>query len=338
MVVVGGGISAAACVNSLLKSSPALNVRVLDKAKRPGGRLGARTLDLPTGSHEVDIGAAYLTASEPEFVSQVKDWCERDLLRPWVNTLSVFDNNGAGPSVTGPMRYAANQGLRSLATDLFAKVSDDVVYRPEVSVSELAEVIGPNTQAVVLACPVPQAMRILTDSLSQSEREDLARFESSPAITAWGWFAERSWPDFNAAFINDHPMLTLIADDGARRGDGAPVLVAHSTSSYALANPVAEGTSAELLAQAMKVLNVEAALVGSAAHRWGLAQPIRSDDRQFWFSPASQSVEEGVSASASQRDFLVGICGDEWGGPSKVETAWLSGHRLGRFIAETLNS
>ena len=33
---------------------------------------------------------------------------------------------------------------------------------------------------------------------------------------------------------------------------------------------------------------------------------------------------------------LVGVCGDGWGPSPKVETAWLSGTRLGRALAQRL--
>ena len=45
-------------------------------------------------------------------------------------------------------------------------------------------------------------------------------------------FAVREW-ELAAAFVNDHPVLSKVFDDGDRRGDHAPVLVAHSTAEFA---------------------------------------------------------------------------------------------------------
>ena len=50
------------------------------------------------------------------------------------------------------------------------------------------------------------------------------------ALTAT--FETRTW-DLDGAFVSDDTILGWIADDGSRRGDGAPVLVAHSTSEVA---------------------------------------------------------------------------------------------------------
>jgi renalase len=329
VTIVGGGISAAACANSIAKTNRELKVKVIDKATRPGGRLGSRTLELASGHHEVDIGAAYLTAHDPKFVLQVRDWCDRGLLRQWVDTLEVFEGDKRQLSTTGPMRYAANNGLRSLAIDSFAGAPETVTYEPHQEITQLSDALGPKTRVVVFACPVPQALRVLAPDLSAENLADLQRFSSKPVITAWGWFAQRTWPNFNAAFVNNHPDLTLIADDGARRGDGAPVLVAHSTNEYALQHQKVDGTASELIKSAMRLLNIEEPLVGASAHRWGLALPTLSDERPFWFSDSLRV--QGNSP------VITAICGDEWGGPPRIETAWLSGHRLGQFIAESLS-
>lgn len=329
VTIVGGGISAAACANSIAATNSELRVKVIDKATRPGGRLGSRTLDLANGPHEVDIGAAYLTARDPKFVKQVKDWCERGLLREWVDTLEVFAGSELQPSTTGPMRYAASNGLRSLAIDLFDRAPKTITYEPHQEVTKLNDALGPNTRAVVFACPVPQAFRVLTPDLSAENRADLQRFASQPVITAWGWFTKRTWNDFNAAFVNDHAELALIADDGARRGDDAPVLVVHSTNEYAAQHPKVDGTASELVKSAMRLLNVDEPFIAAGAHRWGLAVPTFSDERPFWFS--EDLAKQGNSP------VITAICGDEWGGPPKIETAWLSGHRLGQFIAESLS-
>lgn len=349
VVIVGGGISAAACANSLANTNSKLQIRVLDKASRPGGRLGARTLRLLSGPHEVDIGAAYLTASQPDFVKQVAQWCDRGLLRPWTNTLGVYTDGRPQEPTTGPMRFAARDGLRSLARDSLERAIGQVSYHPNIDVTEVDRATSPATKAVIFACPVPQALRVMAKALSHDQTDDLARFSSQPVITAWGWFDKRDWPDFNAAFINDDPTLSLIADDGSRRGDNAAVLVAHSTNAYAQAHPAIETSALELMTEVMNLLNIDEPLVGSGAHRWGLAKPTISDPRPFW-SNASKTAASAPAAVAglaagtnktakprSGTDLILGICGDEWGGPSKVETAWLSGHRLGRFVAESLS-
>jgi predicted NAD/FAD-dependent oxidoreductase len=326
VAVVGGGISAASFVSRINTLKPELKILVLDKAMRPGGRLGARTLDLAAGVHEVDIGAAYLTASTEEFRTQVAQWLRHGLLREWTESLWVFDGAKRSESAKGPMRYAAKDGLRSLVADYFSKFAADapgkIEYRPQMAIKSLDELEGFGTQVIVFACPVQQALRVIDTAqpprISRQQRAQLEQFKSKPVITAWASFAEVSWPDFRAAFVNQNTTLSLIADDGSRRGDGAPVLVVHSSHEFAEEHQIAEGTSLELIGEALKLLEVRAEPIIIGQHRWGLAQPSTTSDSPFWFD-----------------DHRLAICGDEWGGPSKVETAWLSGSRLADFIAQS---
>jgi len=53
--------------------------------------------------------------------------------------------------------------------------------------------------------------------------------------------------------------------------------------------------------------------------RWSLARPRTMNADPFFF------------------DGRIGMCGDGWGSVSRIETAWMSGDRLGRHIAASLN-
>ena len=146
-------------------------------------------------------------------------------------------------------------------------------------------------------------------------------FEPVLALTAA--YAARAWdPDgsFDGGFVNGDDVLAWIADDGRRRGDGAAVLVAHSTSAFAtprLADPAAaEGA---LLAALTRLLDVRGEPDETHVQRWTLAKPTGQREAEFQLS------EE-----------LVGVCGDGWGAASKVEGAWLSGVRLGDALVSRL--
>ncbi|MCM4076390.1 hypothetical protein LXN57_02295 [Actinoplanes sp. TRM88002] len=100
--------------------------------------------------------------------------------------------------------------------------------------------------------------------------------------------------------------------DGDRRGDGAPVLVAHSTAELAarhLDNPESAGP---VLAAAVREVLALSAEPEVHVHRWTYAQPERID---------------GPYAV----DGRVWLCGDAFGRP-RVETAWLSGHAVARAL------
>src|SRR6478735_1495500 len=144
VVVVGAGLSGVACARELRAAG--LDTRVLDRGRVPGGRMAARTL----WGRRVDLGASYLTVSDPGFAAVVDDWAERGLAREWTDTFTAL-GAGAPDSKTGPVRWGAPLGLRSLVDDL-------AVERREVRA--LAEV---DADAVVLAMPNPQARRLVGD-------------------------------------------------------------------------------------------------------------------------------------------------------------------------------
>ena len=257
----------------------------------------------------VDLGAAYFTVKEPAFAAVVDGWVASGLVRPWTDTFDVFSGEGHRRS-SGPMRYAAPDGLRALV-----RASLPAEVRVGTEVTSLAEM---GHDATVLAMPDPQAARLAGDAA------DWVDYEPVIAVAA-GW-SRRSWSVVDAAFVNDDPDLTLIADDGSRRGDGAAVLVAHTTAPRArghLASP--DDAVAPTLAALRRILDVDALPEWSHAHRWTFAKPADTHgDEPF-----------GLTTFAGRP---LGLCGDSWcpSGAPRIESAWLSGHRLGAALADHL--
>ena len=268
-----------------------------------------------TAGRPVDTGASYFTVSDAAFDAVVRDWRRRGLAREWTQTFSVAADGDLTPK-SGPMRWGAAGGLRSLVEDLADGL--DVVERTVEAVGPGARVDGVAASAVVLAMPDPQARRLLDPSL-EAERAALDDpFAPTLALTArWSL---RCWPDVDGVFVSDHPILTWIADDGRRRGDGAPVLVAHSTPDFAADHLDAPGEAAGPLSAAVRdVLGIEVEPVSTRVHRWTFAKPTGQREQPFFLS-----------------DELVGLCGDAWSTKPRVESAYLSGVALGRALADRL--
>jgi predicted NAD/FAD-dependent oxidoreductase len=208
------------------------------------------------------------------------------------------------------MRWAAPGGLRSLAEDLAAEL--DVTLRQEVtSVGPGPVVDGTTADAVVVAMPGPQALRVLAPELGALQAV-AGRQVWSPMLAAVLGYRERRWRDFHAAFVNGQPVLEKVFDDGDRRGDRAPFLVAHSTAAFArrnLENPAA--AAAEMEAAVRQLLALPAA-DSVHVHRWTFAQPEPGD--------GGFAAESGVY-----------LAGDAFGRP-RVQTAWQSGRAVARAI------
>jgi renalase len=311
VVVVGGGIAGVACARTLADGG--VDVVVHDRGRRIGGRMARVTRD----GRAVDVGASYLTARGDRFAAVVDDWRRRGLARPWTDTFHLVDADGLTGTTTGPMRWAAPGGLRSLVEDLATGLA---VRHP----SEVADV-GPGTAvdgrpaaAVVLAMPDPQAVDLLAEELVQ-ERAALDR-GWEPALALVAAWEQRRWPDLDGAFVQDSPVLTWLADDGRRRGDGAPVLVAHSTP-VAAAHWLDEPGAAliPMLTELRSLLRIDREPRWAEVRRWSLATPGSPRDDPYLLT-----------------DNLVGACGDGWGSRPRVEGAYASGRALGEELVRRL--
>ncbi len=315
VVVVGAGISGIACARRLVDAG--LTVRVLDRGRRLGGRMAARTLrDLPGGSHPVDLGAPYCTVSDDRFRAVVDGWLQRGLAREWTDTFSTAGPDGLRATKSGPMRYAGTAGMRALVEDLAAGL--DVVSERTVAPLGIDRLVdGEESRAVVLAMPGPQAARLLADY--HADLAAVADQPYDPTIALLARFPERTWPEFDAAFVSEVAEVRWIADDGRSRGDGAPVLVAHATPEFArrhLDDP--DAAAAPMLRALRTVLGARGEPLEVRTQRWTFAQPASGRDTTF-------TIDRGLA-----------LCGDGWASRSRVEAAWLSGDDLGEALAARL--
>lgn len=310
VIVVGGGISGVAAARTLVAAGRA--VVVLDRGRAIGGRMASRRTD----GRVVDTGASYFTVSEPAFDEVVQDWRARGLARPWTDTFSLAGEGSLVPK-PGPMRWAAGAGLRSLVEDLAAGL--ELRQTTVETVEPGPKVDGEVAEAVLLAMPDPQARRLLQPELTAELAALDDPFEPVLALTA-RW-TEAAWPAFDGAFVSGNPILSWIADDGRRRDDFAPVLVAHSTPAYAARHLGAPEQAGPEMERAVRdVLGIATAAESSSVHRWSFARPGGRRQQTYWLG-----------------DQRIGFCGDAWSDKPRVEAAYLSGVALGRAVAEQLH-
>jgi predicted NAD/FAD-dependent oxidoreductase len=309
VVVVGAGLAGLACAVEL--AAAGVPVRVLERAGSVGGRMASGTIE----GRPVDIGAAYFTVRDAEFAEVVARWRTAGLARPWTSELAVLGDGSRGRS-PGPVRWAAPHGLRSLVAELAAGLTLELQHEVR-HVGPGPVVDGAGADVVVLAMPDPQALR-LVEPASPAVAELTGR-DWRPVITVVAGWRSREWPEMNAAFVNDHPVLSLIADDGDRRGDGAPVLVAHTTADVARAHDAQpRGAVEPVLGAIRELLDLHTQPAWTHAHRWRYAAPTADRDRPFHLG------DDGIA-----------LAGDGWGS-ARVETAWRSGTLLGRAVAARL--
>ncbi len=295
MTIVGAGMAGAACAIAL--QAAGRPVQVFDRGRAVGGRMASPELH----GRRVDIGAGYFTLRDNAFAALADEWAAAGLAREWTDTFGVLTPGGSLEQKPGPMRWATPGGLRSLVR----AVLGDIQVRHPVTLAALPP------GEVVLAMPDPQAARLITVP---------AAVDYDPVIAVVCGFADRDWTFADAVFVNDHPDVEFVVDDGARRGDGAPVLVAHTTAALArchLGDPV--GAAAPVVAALRDLLGIAAPL-WTHQHRWTFAKPAGRHDATFGLVEA-----EGRN---------VWLTGDQWcgDGTPRVESAWRSGTDLAAAI------
>jgi renalase len=267
----------------------------------------------PWDGHIVDIGASYFTVSDAEFQVVVDGWQTRDLVRPWTDTFHVADPGGVQGVRTGPMRYAATRGLRSLVQDLAQPLTD---VRSEITVAQVTtdggevRVDDVSTDAVALCMPLPQAQQLWPVPSDHIVWE--------PVIVVTAVFEERVWSEIDGVFVNDDPILTWIADDGRRRGDEAAVLVAHTNPVFAALHLDDPKSVLPAVIEALtRILHLKDRPTFVDVHRWTYAKPSAAHPDPFWRAD----------------DVPVGVAGDAWADGPKVEAAWCSGTALGQSLS-----
>ncbi|MGX7679531.1 NAD(P)/FAD-dependent oxidoreductase [Jatrophihabitans sp. DSM 45814] len=346
VLVVGAGIAGAACARFLAERG--IGVCLLERASSPGGRMASPL----TRGRRVDIGASYFTVSDDGFASVVRRWQSSGLVREWTASFDVdppreSERAVAAPLEPGPVRWAATHGLQSLVKDLIQQTDNLEVrlsgYVDSVDWRESTfTCAGLMSRNVVLAMPDPQARQLLSQSSAlQSERARLdIAFESTIAVSL-GW-AKRQWGFSDGVFVNESSDISFVADDGARRGDAAPVLVVHTTAALA---QKCQHDPREAIKPVLATLRERFGIVDppdwAATHRWSVAKPSRAHPEPFgWFpivadGDGGRRADDGGPPDGRGNGAILGVAGDAWcpQGAPRVESAWLSGTALGEHLA-----
>ncbi|CCQ16079.1 putative uncharacterized protein [Rhodococcus sp. AW25M09] len=301
VTIVGAGIAGAACARVFHEAN--VPFRIVDRGRAPGGRMSSPELH----GRRVDLGAGYFTVRDQDFTTVVADWESKGLARQWANTFGILKPETAPCTTTGPVRWATPNGLRSLVRNML----DGFEIEDSTELTELPD------GHVVVAMPDPQATRL-------TSVPDAVDYDAVIAVACG--FDGLDIPFRDAAFVNDHPDIDFVVDDGARRGDGAPVLVVHTTSERArqhLDDP--DGAIAPVLDALRELSVITTQPAWTHAHRWTFAKPAAQHDSNF---------------ALDERDGrFVGLAGDQWcdAGVPRVESAWRSGTDLGTALVQRLS-
>lgn len=311
MVVIGAGMAGLTAAGRIAGAGH--DVVVLDKGRRPGGRLATKHL---VGGALADHGAQFFTARSKVFRSQVECWLEEGAVHEWCRGFAAPD---------GHPRYAARRGMRRLGAHIAAgldvrtsiKVAAVVPRGARWSVRWPEGPHGPagriDADIVVLTAPVPQSADLLAGHVTVP---DLAYTPTLSLVVALG--TAPAIPAPGGIQLEDDPTWSWIGDNVAKRVSPVAAATFHTRPDVAAArwDEATEVLTTELLRATTPWLG-GAEILDVALHRWRYATPATVHPDPCWASPDGRIV----------------MAGDAFGSP-RVEGAFLSGLAAAALVTE----
>lgn len=313
VAIIGAGISGLMCSRTLAHHG--WQVTVIDKGRRPGGRMSTRRSDAGLFDH----GCQYLTASDTRFCRAVEEWHKAAVVKVWTGRVVELDAaNAIVTEIPSSLpRYVGASGMNGVCNHLAA----DLAVQSNVEIQELkrtnaawllVDIHGKTTgpfDAVVVATPPIQAAALLREA---PQLADIARSVSmSPCWTVMAAFADTIQFPADAAVVRDS-ALSWIARSSKCQQDRIPdcwVLQASTEWSQQHLEDAKQAVEEQMLAAFFDVTGcskAEAFLVTS--HRWRYANCAR---------PLN-------TGCLIDQHLKLATCGD-WCLGDSVEAAFLSG-------------
>ena len=321
IAVIGAGLSGLTCAHAL--ADEGLDVKVIEKARGPGGRMSTRRAD----NWRFDHGAQYFTVRDPRFSQRVDSWRQLGLVERWAARIAVLDHGSIDVKGDSTERFVGAPGMNAVCRHLAAGL--DVVCQTEVGAIERGEAGWSLTDAggaeigrydtVVVSAPAPQSACLL-EGVAPTIAAAASAVEMAPCWAVMVGFARPLETGFDGAFVVDSP-LSWVARNSSKPGRPCgESWILHASPDWSQRHLEIERESAAgLLFDAFnRALGGPVdAPIHLAAHRWRFALP----------------TEPLAEACLVDSELRVVACGDWCGGP-RVEGAYLSGLEAARRIAE----
>lgn len=294
-------------------------VTVLEKSRAAGGRAATRR----HGDVHFDHGAQYFTHRDPRLAPFMTQWEREGVIAPWHARVVAVTDGVATPVSDATTRWVAVPGMRALGAHLAHGV--DVRYDTTVRglardgrswqcLDEKSETHGPFEQ-VLVAVPAPQAHALLAPH-APSFAHPLAAVRMQPCIALMVELRARPSVPWDAAFVNQHPVLSWVARNASKPGRSADheCWVVHATAAWSSAHLEQDPSSLvpPLLDAFAELLGAPIDATHATAHRWRYAIPEAGSGAEAWFDAT----------------LGLGVAGD-WCVGGRVEGALASGMQLG---------
>jgi predicted NAD/FAD-dependent oxidoreductase len=291
-------------------------VVVLDKGRRPGGRLATRRVD----GLAFDHGAQYFTATDASFRRHVAGWLEEGVVAEWTGRIGTLEGGRVRPGSGRTTRFVGMPGMSSLPGHLARGLEIHQGVRVTSATSRAgAWVLTADDGAVfdpfdlvLVTVPGPQAVPLLAKTPALAGAAGRGRLRPCWAVLVA--FDRPLEAPLDGAFVEGSP-LSWVARDSAKPGrpKGEP-WVLHAGPGWSEAHlemepqevvPLLLAAFAEALGRDLPPPTFR------HGHRWRYALPDPPLDVPCLFDPEAR----------------LGAGGDWCGGP-KVQGAFRSGDAL----------
>lgn len=325
VLIVGAGMAGLSAAEVFLAKG--WRVRVLDKARKAGGRCATRRTQPAADAAWFDTGAQYFTARDPRFCAWLEPWLKHHRVDQWHAHLGRGAPQVAVTVDDAQVRYAGVGGmnawlsawaqqLQAQGMELFCQTKvtriDDAGAEPQVSCEDGRVWQAPH---LVVTAPAEQT-RVMLPSLG-----DLARWPRLGPCLAMTVLARPPWA-WDGLFA-PHPDVAWMASNSTKPGavdTTDPLWTVHAGPS------LSERACAD---QVMAVAELEAIVADL------MAGPITTQHVHLWrYATASRQVV-GNGFLRSPQSGRVYAAGD-WLHGGRVEGAWLSGHRAAQACSAAL--
>jgi renalase len=331
VIVLGAGVAGLQCARRL--SGAGADVRVLDRADKPGGRCATRFFD----GQPADYGPLFVHGDDAGFLAAVEAVPGRK--RPgWPVRVS---GRGAPcqPDAFAPFetRVAFEEGVNSFPRSL-ADGLDVQLNAQAASLSAETDGISVmltsgerlKSRDLVLAMALEQTVRLVRtigqEESTKSALGMLDMFASLPCLTlVTGYSADVPRPEWDICYPEDEPALLLMSNESSKRpGAAALILVYQASARWSLEQleRPAEEWGKEVMEIASRRLGSWAGTpLWTHAHRWRYSRLDRANE-------LTGPLQLKVGPSR------IGIAGDLFSPGGGIQAAWISGDRLGARLSE----
>ena len=316
VLIIGAGISGLICATELQNSG--LQVVLLDKGRRAGGRLSTRDMQ----GARVDHGAQFFTVRDPRFQNYVDQWINSGVIREWFQHAD-WDTNAAGYP-----RYCGVTGMNSIAKHLARTLdvhqSEEVVKLSRRGDCWVANSKNDNKYAakkLIITAPLPQALALMETSNLNWAGDWLPRLKRvryDKGLAALVLLDQPSLVPAPGALKLSNGPLVWIADNQMKGiSPDVTALTLHASAKFATKHwDSSDAVRGQLMLNAAKQF-IQGQVLDLHCHRWGFTMPL---------NPWPQ-------AYLSMERFDLVLAGDAFGGP-RIEGAALSGFEAAGAILQ----